>query len=160
MNTQQQHVQRLVHVALIFGKVQRKCQDKRQLQHFRGLELDKAQIQPRLVIGTGTLVSQRRKGQQREHQCHRSIQEPEPDEFVVIDRREHQQASQTQSAGEQLRPVIAGAHRTDNVILPDRVQQDNAQHGTEQCRQNQRLVQPPPVDHQRAYWFFTFVGFV
>ena len=140
--------------------MQGKCQDKRQLQHFRGLELDKAQIQPRLVIGTGTLVSQRRKGQQREHQCHRSIQEPEPDEFVVIDRREHQQASQTQSTGEQLRPVIAGAYRTDNVILPDRVQQDNAQHGTEQCRQNQRLVQPPPVDHQRTYWFFTFVGFV
>ena len=151
---QQQHVQRLVHVLLVLCQMQGKGKDKRQLQHLRGLKLDKAQIQPCLVVCAGALVSQRRKGEQCQDQGDGRGEKPEPDELVIIDGRQHQQAGHTQTAGEQLRPVIAGAHRADDVILPDGVQQDNAQGRAEQRRQNERLVQPPPVGEQGIHGLF------
>ncbi len=158
MDNEQQHVQGLVHVLLIFRQMGGKGKDESELQHLGGLELERADFQPRLVVCALTPLSQRRKAKTGQHQRNGRIDEPESGDFVVVDKGERTNTDDSQQTGEELRAVVAGTHSIGDAVLPDGEEQENAASGAENGGKDQGFVQPPPVLVQPALRLFPAGG--
>ena len=95
-------MQGLVHLLLVTGEMIAESQYERQLQNLRGLELDKSEVQPRLVVSALTPVAERRKGQGGQRQCHGNEYHPQLYKLSVVYERYDYRSHDTCRHGKRL----------------------------------------------------------
>lgn len=130
-----------------------KGKDESELQHLGGLELERADFQPRLVICALTPLSQRRKAKTGQHQRNGRIDEPEFGDFVVVDKGERTNTDDSQQTGEELCAVVAGAHSIGDAVLPDGEEQENA------ASEQRMAAKIRDLSSRRQYWCSQLSGF-